>query len=102
MALTSVVILIFFLLSFKGALKSVVRGLTCMFMLVANVVTNVITWLVSITGSSLYWCVFATFSFTAAIIWPVMFVGLVAAFVWVCSKGGGANFQPAQFQPGWA
>jgi hypothetical protein len=60
-------------------------------MFVVNAVTNVITWLASITGSILYWCVFATISFTAAIILPAGFAGLGAAFVWVCSKGVGAS-----------
>jgi hypothetical protein len=45
----------------------------------------------TITGSILYWCVFATISFTAAIILPAGFPGFGAAFVWVCSKGVGAS-----------
>ena len=57
MSLTSVVFLILLLLSFKGTSKSVVRGLICLVMLVVNAVTNVITWLASITGNILYWCV---------------------------------------------
>jgi hypothetical protein len=91
MSLASVVFLVLFLLSCKGALKSVVRGLICMFMFVVNALTNVITWLASITGSILYWSVFATISFTAASVLPPGFAGLVVAFVWVCSKRVGAS-----------
>ena len=91
MSLTSGVFLILFLLSCKGALKSVVQNLTCLFMPVANAVTNVVTRLASITGSILYWCVFATISFTAASVLPPGFAGLVIAFVWVCSKRVGAS-----------
>jgi len=74
-------------------MKSGNLGLICLVMLVVNAVTNVITWLVSITGSILYWCGFATVSFTAAIILPAGLAGLGAAFVWVCSIGVGASVQ---------
>ncbi len=80
-----------FIIVFLLSLTCVQHLLTCMFMFVVNAVTNVITWLASITGNVLYWCVFATISFTALIFLPPGLSVFGSPFVWVCSKGVGAS-----------